>query len=84
MMKTITRLSGIKFYKRNVQSYASDLQDDDDQGLCPAQEGIGVNVLVLENATGDLVLALVRGTEMRGRRTETADRKVFPVKKATL
>lgn len=55
------------------------LLGEDDQGLRPAQEGLGIDALVLdpENTTGDL--ALILGTEVKERKTESADRKVFPV-----
>lgn len=52
---------------------------EDDQDLRPAQEGQGIDARLLdpENTAGDL--ALILGTEVKERKTESADRKVFPV-----
>lgn len=56
----------------------SDLPGEEDQDLRPAQKGLGIAALVLapENGAGDLALNLKTG--VKERRTESADRKVFP------
>lgn len=56
----------------------SDLPGEEGQDLRPAQEGLGIDALLHapENAAGDL--ALILRTGVKERRTESADRKVFP------
>lgn len=49
-----------------------DLQGEEDQDLHLAQEGQGV--LSPENSAGDLILRI----GVKERRTESADKKVFP------
>lgn len=55
-----------------------DLPGEEDQDLHHAQEGQGIDAQILapENGAGDL--ALVLRTGMKERRTESADKKVFP------
>lgn len=55
----------------------SDLLGEEDQDLRLAQEGQDIDALDPENTTGEL--ALIRGTEVKEKETESADRKVFPV-----
>ncbi len=56
--------------------FVSDLLEEEDQDLHPAQEGQGIGVLAPENGIGDLGPVLRTG--MKERKTESAGRKVFP------
>lgn len=55
----------------------SDLPGEEGQDLRLAQEGLDIDALDPESTTGDL--ALILRTEMKERKTESADKKVFPV-----
>lgn len=66
----------VRYCYRMLFWLVSDLPGEDRDPL-PVQEGQGIDglILALENSVGDLVL--VHRTEVKERRTESADRKVF-------